>query len=84
MLFIGPNDLAGSMGKFEGLGDPEVIAAIDEVENRIKSSGKMLGGFPLPNRSYAELEERGYHFIARHCDIYLFRTAAAEAAKNLS
>ena len=84
MLFIGPNDLAGSMGKFEGLGDPEVIAAIDEVENRIKSSGKMLGGFPLPNRSDAELEERGYHFIARHCDIYLFRTAAAEAAKNLS
>lgn len=83
MLFIGPNDLAGSMGKFEGLDDPEVIAAVDDVENRIISTGKMLGCFPLPSKSDDDLEKKGCRFIARHCDVWLFRTAAAEAAKGL-
>lgn len=83
MLFIGPNDLAGSMGKFEGLDDPDVIAAVDDVENKILASGKMLGCFPLPSTSDEDLEKKGCRFIARHCDIWLFRTAAAEAAKDL-
>lgn len=82
MLFIGPNDLAGSMGNFEDLGNPEVHRAIEEAEKRILASGKLLGGFPLPGRSDLEMEKRGYRFVARHCDIYLFRTAAAEAANR--
>ncbi len=81
MLFIGPNDLAGSMGRFEGLGSPEVIGAVDEAERRIAASGKMLGGFPLPSSpSDQDLMAKGYRFVARHCDVWLFRTAAAEAA----
>ncbi|MBT8347449.1 MAG: hypothetical protein KJO28_14230 [Desulfofustis sp.] len=84
MLFIGPNDLAGSMGKFEDLGNREVHRAIEEAEKRILASGKLLGGFPLPGRSDPEMEERGYRFVARHCDIWLFRNAASEAAANLS
>jgi len=84
MLFIGPMDLAGSLDKFEGLDDPDVIAAVDDVENKILSSGKMLGGFPLPSKSDDDLAKKGYRFIARHCDIWLFRTVAAEvAAKDL-
>lgn len=82
MLFIGPNDLSGSMGKLGELDDPDVVAAVDEVENRILSTGKMLGGFPIPSKSDEDLENKGYRFIARHCDIWLFRTAAAEAAKG--
>ncbi|MCG6930468.1 MAG: hypothetical protein LJE64_07905 [Desulfofustis sp.] len=83
MLFIGPNDLAGSIGKFEDLNDPAVVAAVEEAENKIRASGKMLGGFPLPGKTDEELEKKGYRFVARHCDIWLFRTAAAEAAKSL-
>jgi 4-hydroxy-2-oxoheptanedioate aldolase len=82
MLFIGPNDLAGSMGNFEDLGNPEVHSAIEEAEKRILASGKLLGGFPLPGKSDREMEERGYRFVARHCDIYLFRNAAAEAVRT--
>lgn len=83
MLFIGPNDLAGSMDRFEDLGNPEVMACVAEAERRIVSSGKMLGGFPLPGYSSdRDLEEKGYRFFARHSDIWLFRTAAAEAARG--
>ena len=82
MLFIGPNDLAGSMGWFEDLGNPEVHRAIDEAEKRILASGKLLGGFPLPGRSDQDMEDRGYRFVARHCDIWLFRNAAVEAART--
>ena len=84
MLFIGPNDLAGSIGRFEDLGNPEVTAAVEEAENRILRSGKMLGGFPLPGRSDQSLAEKGYRFFARHSDIWLFRSAAAEAARETS
>ena len=82
MLFIGPNDLAGSMGNFEDLANPEVHRAVEEAEKRILASGKLLGGFPLPGRSDREMEERGYRFVARHCDIWLFRNAASEALGN--
>jgi 4-hydroxy-2-oxoheptanedioate aldolase len=81
MLFIGPNDLAGSMGRFEDLNSPEVIASVAEAEKRIVAAGKMLGGFPLPGCPLnSDLEKKGYRFLARHSDIWLFRTAAAEAA----
>lgn len=82
MLFIGPMDLAGSMGRFEDLGSSEVTATITEVAGRILASGKMLGGFPLPGTSDSDLEAEGYRFIARHSDIRLFRQAAAEAVQG--
>ena len=83
MLFIGPNDLAGSLGHFEALDAPEVIAAVEDVENQIIKSGKMLGGFPLPCRTDDDLVKNGYRFVALQSDVWLFRSAAAEAAKNL-
>lgn len=83
MLFIGPMDFAGSMGRFEGLSDPDVITAVQDVEQRILRSGAMLGGFPLPGMSTAALLAKGYRLVAAHCDIWLFRNAAAEALKGL-
>lgn len=83
MLFIGPNDLAGSMGRFEDLGSAEVIDRVAEAERRIVSSGTMLGGFPVSGSSSdRDLIDKGYRFSARHSDIWLFRTAAAEAARG--
>ncbi len=83
MLFIGPYDLAGSMGCFENIENSTVMAMIDEIENRVRLSGKMLGGFPLPGKTNKALEDNGYRLIAGQSDILLFRKAAAEAARNL-
>ena len=82
MLFIGPYDLAGSMGSFENIENRKVMAMIDTIEKRICDSGKMLGGFPLPGRTNNELEQRGYRMIAGQCDILLFRNAAAGGDKK--
>jgi 4-hydroxy-2-oxoheptanedioate aldolase len=84
MLFLGPNDLAASMHHFENMDHAEVIAAVDDIERSVAASGKMFGGFPLPIRSDNEAVQRGYRIIARQSDIWLFRTAAAEAAARIA
>jgi hypothetical protein len=61
---------------------PNVHRVIDDAEKRILASGKLLGGFPLPGRSDRDMEERGDRFVARHCDIWLIRNAAVEAART--
>ncbi len=83
MLFIGPFDLAGSMGCFENIENSTVTAMIERIENRIRVSGKMLGGFPLPGKTNQELEGSGYRLIAGQSDILLFRNAATTAARDL-
>ena len=83
MLFIGPFDLAGSMGCFENIENGTVTAMIERIENRIRVSGKMLGGFPLPGKTNQELEDNGYRLIAGQSDILLFRNAATAAARDL-
>lgn len=83
MLFIGPNDLAGSMGQFENMEDSKVMAMVEEIEKRIVASGKMLAGFPVPGKSKEELEQKRYRLIAAQSDIWLFRTAAAEVSPKM-
>lgn len=67
-LFIGPNDLAASMGLFGKPGAPEVKAAIAEALPRINKTGKGAG---ILNYNIAEaraLFKAGFDFIAVHSD----------------
>ena len=80
MLFIGPNDLAGSMGHFEDMLHEDVTTMVVDIEKRIAASGKMLGGFPLPGKTNEEVEQLGYRIIAAHADVWIFRTAAEKLA----
>ncbi|GLQ05215.1 HpcH/HpaI aldolase family protein [Sneathiella chinensis] len=43
MLFIGPADLSGSIGKLGQFDDPEVKALFEEARDRIRATGKPLG-----------------------------------------
>jgi len=82
LLFIGPNDLAGSMNQLENMTSSEVVHAFEDIESRIRKSSKILGCFPIPGVSQAELRRRGHQFIAAQGDIGLFMHAATEAAKE--
>jgi 4-hydroxy-2-oxoheptanedioate aldolase len=76
MLFIGPNDLSGSIGKLGRFEDPEVIALRERAEEAIKTAGSLLGGLAVPGLGVADMASRGYDFVTASSDITLMRDAA--------
>jgi len=83
MLFIGPIDLSGSVGKLGRFDDAEVIALRERAEDEIKASGKLLGGLAVPHLSIADMTARGYDFVTAASDISLLRDAALTQLKDM-
>ena len=83
MLFIGPNDLAGTIGLLEQLGEDDAEALAAEAEEKIKAAGKYMGTVKRPRWSYGELKGRGHNFIAGPGDIGLFMEAAKAANEEM-
>ncbi len=83
-VFIGPSDLAASMGHLGAPAHPEVKAAVEGAIARIAAAGKAAGVFasdPAVARRYAALCAR---FVAVGCDTVLLRTAAAALAQSFA
>jgi len=81
-VFIGPADLAASMGHRGKPGHPEVQAAIEGAMKTIVASGKAAGTLtsdPQLARRYLEL---GCTFVAVGVDILLFANAARRLAND--
>lgn len=78
-LFLGPNDLAGSMGLLERLDHAEAMAVYERVEQAVVGAGKWFGCIPRPGRTPAELEAAGCRIIAGPSDIGLFLAGARAA-----
>lgn len=79
-VFIGPADLAASMGHRGQPGHPEVQAAIEEAMRTIVAAGKAAGTLtsdPQLARRYLEL---GCTFVAVGVDVLLFASAARQLA----
>lgn len=81
MLFIGPIDLSGSIGKLGRFDDAAVIALRERAEDAIKAAGKLLGGLAVPNLGVADMAARGYDFVTAASDITLLRDAALAQLK---
>jgi len=80
--FIGPADLAASMGYLGESGHAEVQAAIEAALTRIEATGKAAGVFvtdPLLARHYRSC---GASFIAAGGDTSLLRNAAVQLASS--
>lgn len=81
-VFIGPADLAASMGHRGKPGDPEVQNAIEAAMRTIIASGKAAGTLtsdPVLARRYLEL---GCTFVATGVDILMFANAARKLARE--
>lgn len=81
-VFIGPADLAASMGHLGNPGHPDVQAAIDEAITTIVASGKAAGtltGDPNQARHYLEL---GAQFVAVGLDVSLLVQAVRQRAAD--
>ena len=75
-LFIGPNDLSGSLGKLGQFDDPEVAETIRAAERAIKASGRWLGTLPSLGRNAAAMVREGAHLVVGATDAGLLRDAA--------
>lgn len=71
MLFIGPNDLASSMGyvAFDHASEPEVQRATARVLKAGLDAGKYVGHFALSADAAAAKVEDGFHFVNCGADI---------------
>jgi len=76
MLFVGPYDLSGSIGKLGQFDDPAVRALIDRAERAILETGIWYGTIPSPVRSIQALTNVGCRLILAGSDIGLLRDAA--------
>ncbi len=81
-IFIGPMDLASSMGYFGNSSEPEVQAAIREVEAKVFASGKALATTTGTWEAAEELYERGYQMLMLMADgINLAKMASQKMAQ---
>jgi len=81
-VFIGPVDLAASMGHLGQPSHPEVVAAIDTAIDAILRAGKAPGIFCPDEKSARRYVERGVRFVAVGADAILLARAARELASR--
>lgn len=81
-IFIGPMDLASSMGYFGDPSQPEVQAAIQKIEGKVLAAGKVLATTTGTWEAAQKLFERGYQMLMLMADgISLAKLAAQKVAE---
>ena len=79
-VFIGPADLAASMGYLGQPGHPEVRAAVEQALTRIRAGGKAAGVFTADPALAAHYQALGASFLLVGVDTLLLRSAATSLA----
>jgi 4-hydroxy-2-oxoheptanedioate aldolase len=83
-IFVGPGDLAASLGHLGNPQHPDVQAAIDHAKARIDAAGKPAGIFAL-SREDAQLRiAQGYRFLSIGTDIGLLARGARALLESVS
>ncbi len=83
MLFIGPYDLSGSIGKLGDFEDPEVKAQFENARDRIKATGKWLGCISSAKEGTNQMYKDGFDFILSGSDVSLMKSAADQLLESL-
>jgi 4-hydroxy-2-oxoheptanedioate aldolase len=81
-VFIGPSDLAASLGHIGNPAHPEVQAAIQDAVTRLKATGKPAGILTGNEDEARRYIEWGYLFVAVGADIGLLAKNADALAKK--
>jgi 2-dehydro-3-deoxyglucarate aldolase/4-hydroxy-2-oxoheptanedioate aldolase len=77
-IFIGPMDLASNMGYLGDPAQPEVQAAIAEIEAKVLAAGKVLATLAGTWSKAQALVDRGYQMVTLMADGISLATLAAE------
>jgi 4-hydroxy-2-oxoheptanedioate aldolase len=76
MLFIGPMDLSGDLGRTGNPDHDDVQQAIRRIEQATRGAGKLLGAVPTGAHSARALLGRGYDLVIPDVDTLLLRDGA--------
>ncbi|EBA06904.1 HpcH/HpaI aldolase family protein [Sagittula stellata] len=80
-VFLGPNDLAATLGHIEDMDHATPQAAYAEVEAKVLGAGKLLATVPGGGRNFAILRQKGFGLVAGVNEVSLLvdgiRAAAA-------
>ena len=79
-VFIGPSDLAASMGYLGNPGHPDVKAAVNAAIGKISAAGKAAGVFSADPAAAAAYQEMGASFLLVGVDALLLRNSAVALA----
>lgn len=77
-LFVGPSDLAASMGHIGNPGHPDVQAAVDKAISAIVGAGKPAGVFAVAPDSAKRWIDLGASFVAIGVDVSLLARSATD------
>ena len=72
-IFVGPADLAASLGHVGNPGHPEVTEALLSSIRRIRAAGLPAGALTLSAEVYDAAIEAGASFMSRHVDLVALR-----------
>jgi 4-hydroxy-2-oxoheptanedioate aldolase len=75
-LFIGPNDLSGSLGRLRDYDNPEFLAVVERAIAGIRRSGKPMGAVPWGRKTTADLLRDGFAMAAASTELSLLVGAA--------
>lgn len=81
-IFIGPMDLASSMGYFGDPSQAEVQAAIQTVEKKVRAAGKILATTTGTWDQAQKLFERGYQMLMLMADGGALASLATQKVKQ--
>lgn len=82
-VFIGPADLAASLGYLGQPGHPQVKAAIADAIGRIVAAGKAAGVFSSDPAAAQEYRAAGASFLALGADTSVLRSAAIKLLNSV-
>jgi len=82
VVFIGPRDLSGNIGKLNKMDDPELRALIAKIEDATRKSGKALGTVAPTGTIAKQLFARGYNFIISGSDLTHLRAGITQMMKD--
>jgi len=82
LLFLGANDLAGSIGRLEALDQPDAASLIARAEAAIAATGRWMGTVPRPDADARNLFAAGHRLVIGPSDLALYRAAAVAAREG--
>jgi len=82
MIFVGPNDLAGSIGYLRRLDEKPVQDLLERIETEAKDAGIALATIVGPRGNYAQCRDKGYKLLVGPADVLELVAAIRAAAKE--